>query len=411
MFSTNDFFDKGKLSIVMDASAGSSGKGKVGSFIAEHADNFQFCANTFAPQAGHWVRLDDGTSYFYQSLNSCAYLHEKFERMYIGPGAIIEKPAFFREIEENGIPRSKIKISPITQVLQDIDGNFERGLCCLDGKPIDYEGIAIKSGTTAHGVGACRARKVLRRSNVLLARDDEDLKEFIADVPAEIMDRLEAGEAGLMEIAQGFQLSMGLSDFYPYTTSRNVTVAAGLDDLMIPPVYAGQVLLNCRTYPIRINSKKYVAEDGRHLTWDEIQSGKWEYRIEESYSGPWYDDQVEIDWDKVTRMGGSPEQIMEMTSVTKMPRRVFTWSKKNLHDAILHNRTGSRVGICINFANYIDYELTGRRGDLIQLTDKFKGWMRHNVFPVMDEMNTLFAGQFRVSYIGTGAKTDDMIQI
>jgi len=62
---TDFCFSPGKLTTVLDASAGSSGKGKIGSFVAEHSDNFQFCCNTFMPQAGHWVKLDDGSTYFY----------------------------------------------------------------------------------------------------------------------------------------------------------------------------------------------------------------------------------------------------------------------------------------------------------------------------------------------------------
>ena len=86
MPSCNYLFSPGKLTTIMDGGAGSSGKGKIGSYIAENADNWQFCCNTFMPQAGHWVVLDDGRTFFYQTLNPCAYDHERFERMYIGPG-------------------------------------------------------------------------------------------------------------------------------------------------------------------------------------------------------------------------------------------------------------------------------------------------------------------------------------
>ena len=47
--------------------------------------------------------------------------------MYLAPGSIIELPAFFREMEENNVPHHKIGISPITAILQDIDGAFEKG--------------------------------------------------------------------------------------------------------------------------------------------------------------------------------------------------------------------------------------------------------------------------------------------
>jgi adenylosuccinate synthase len=409
MFNTNEFFEPGKLSVILDAQAGSSGKGVIGSFVTEHADNWQFACNTFSPQAGHWVKLDDGSCYFYQTFNSCAY-QDKYEMMYIGPGGMIELPAFFNEIEANNIPREKIGISPIVAVLQDKDGAFERGEVDLDGNSIENGEGTMKKGSTCHGAGACRARKILRRPDVLLARDVPELAEFICDVPREIMDRLDRGQSGLLEIAQGYQLSYGLSEMYPYCTSRNCTVAAGLDDMMIPPYYAGNVLLNLRTYPIRINNKKFIAEDGSHLVWEDIQAGK-PHVVKEYNSGPGYDDQVEITWEELTEIAGSPTPIMECTSVTKLPRRVFTFSKSNLVRAIRQNKTNAKTYLSINFANYIDYEVFGSRGTYETpsedgpplLTDKVITWMDENIGQICEESGAI------LRYVGTGPLTDDTV--
>src|SRR3954469_25056808 len=90
VFNTDFVFTSGKLTIALDGGAGSSGKGKLGSFLCEHAGNWQFACNTFMPQAGHWVRLSDGRKNFYKSLNSCAYLTDRYEKLYIAPGATIE---------------------------------------------------------------------------------------------------------------------------------------------------------------------------------------------------------------------------------------------------------------------------------------------------------------------------------
>ena len=401
MFNTNPLFTPGKLTTIMDGGAGSSGKGKLGAFIAEHADNWTFACNTFMPQAGHWVRDDDGGEYFYQTFNSCAY-QDKYERLLIGPGSIIELPALLREIEESNIDPKKIGISPTVAVLQDIDASFERGEVDLDGKPLEDLGDGtMKSGSTCHGVGAARARRILRRPNTLLARDIPELKEFICDVPGEIMNRLDKGESGMLEVAQGFQLSYCLPMFYPYCTSRNCTVSAGLDDLMIPPKYAGNVVLNFRTFPIRIANDKYVGEDGHHLTWDEIQAGV-PHTVYKGSSGPGYDDQEEITWDEVTKQSRSDTPIVELTSVTKMPRRVFTFSKKNLLEAIKYNDTGYKVHISINFANYVDSEISEMRGDIHSMPGHFRKWLVDNVMSEIPD-------NVEMSFLGTGAKTDDML--
>jgi adenylosuccinate synthase len=399
---TDFMFKSGKLTTILDASAGSSGKGKIGSYIAENANNWNFCCNTFMPQAGHWVKLDNGKTYFYQTLNSCAYLHDKYEKMYIGPGCTIELPALFREIEENGVPPHKLGISPMAAILQDIDSAFERGEVDLDGNKLEKQHSGtMKSGSTCHGVGACKARKILRRPSILLARDIPELKEFLCDVPVEVMNRLDSGQAGLMEIAQGFQLSYLLSEFYPFVTSRNCTVSAGLDDMMLPPKYAGDVILNLRTYPIRISNKKFIGEDGHHLVWDEIQDGV-PHKVEIFNSGHGYDDQEEIEWDQITKESGSPDPIMEMTSVTKLPRRVFTFSKKNLEQAIRYNDTGSKIYISLNFVNYVDYEMTGSRD---KITDKCMDWINKNIQPVCQETGA------ELKFLGTGALTADTVMM
>jgi len=414
MFDTSDIFSPGQLSICLDASAGSSGKGKMASFIADHADNWQFCCNTFSAQAGHWVKLDDGRCLFYQTLNSCAY-SDKYEKMFIGPGASIELPAFFREMEENNVDPRRVGIHPLASIIQDMDGAFERGEVDFDGVPRAQHDGTMKAGSTCHGVGAARARRVLRRPDLKLVRDVPELQEFVCDTSEEIMQRLDKGQSGLFEIAQGFQLSLMLKDMYPYCTSRNVTVAAGFDDMMLPVRYAGNVILNCRTYPIRINSNKYLDPDtGKHLTWGEVEEYKAkgrDVRVYEGDSGPGYDDQIEISWDELTAQGESPEPIIEMTSVTKLPRRVFTFSRKNLQQAIRYNHTGKKMFISINFANYVDHAMSGSRGEAHPLwqtgalTPKFTKWFKENLQPVIHSTKAI------VKFIGTGPLTDDMITL
>lgn len=406
----NQYFDRGRLTTIYDVGFGSSGKGKLGSYIMENADLPTFALNTFAPQAGHWVKLDNGDSYFYQTLNSCAYLHDKLDKLYIGPGAMIELPALLREIKENGVPASKLGISPIVPILDPvIDGGFEQGLLGFDGQPLrDEEGNIIvdvglgtaKFGSTGHGVGSCNARRVLRRPSLRLARDVPELMKYLCDVPREVSERLDAGESGLLELAQGFGLSMMHADFYPATTSRNTTVAQGLSDSMLAPKYAGQVIGNLRTFPIRISSNKYVAlDDGRHLTWAEVEGGV-PHRVFEGTSGHWYPDQTELSWEQLTIDSGSPQPLMEMTSVTKLPRRVATFSQLNVADAIRHNDTGHAHHLSVNFANYVDHAMTDVRS-AEAITDKFVEWSYDNL------------GEYvgRVRFIGTGANTESTIHV
>src|SRR5262245_50953113 len=80
MLNTDFVFSPGKLTVALDGGAGSSGKGKLGSFLCEHAGNWQFACNTFMPQAAHTVKLDDDTELLYQTFNSCARMTDRYEK-------------------------------------------------------------------------------------------------------------------------------------------------------------------------------------------------------------------------------------------------------------------------------------------------------------------------------------------
>lgn len=413
MFDTRFMFQPGKLAFVMDGGAGSSGKGKLASFIGEHADNWQFCCNAFMSNAAHWVVLDDGRKYLYQSLNSTAYL-KSYQKMYICGGAVIEIEPLLREIKENDVDPARLGIHPLVAVVQQKDIDYEAGKANFDGVPYPemQQSDCMKLGSTLHGVGSARARRILRRSDVKLARDIPELQPYICWTNYEIVDRLMQGQAGLMEIAQGYQLSY-LSPFYPKTTSRNCSVSAGLDDCCIPPAFSGHVAINFRTFPIRVNSNKYVHRNtGKLLNAVEMEemrkNGEADLiKILKGDSGGCYPDQREITWNEVTEASGikniRPDaEIREITSLTKLERRVYTFSNVNLQEAIKYNQTGGRVFISVNFMNYVDAALEGARGGRDRITPKVAEWLTAN-------MNVDDRLPATLKFIGTGPKTDDMI--
>lgn len=643
---TNSFFIDGKLSVLLDGGAGSSGKGKMAAYLVKNSHKVNFVCNTFFPQASHsTVEVEDGKEVerIYKQLNSCAHFHDKFDKMYIGQGSVIDVKALLKEIEMTGLPTSKLGISPVATILQDIDTGFEEGKLDFDGnETAEMHSGTIKYGSTCSGVGAAKARRVLRRPNVMLARDVEELKPYLCNVSEEIMKRLSDGHSGLLEIAQGFQLSYGLSQFYPYTTSRNCTVASGFDDMMLPVHYLGNVCINFRTYPIRIHSYKYITipeeaenwiagdkievpagsperpeiaakiaeeqkklmkgaefevgdmkykfilpddfpairpsfnmgiddsvtnvlmdwvrkineqkmhsvwtelpgvgifknlkvvrnedEDGkaisinltydkfeeileneegedqilfsvyhkkvgnqndlevgelyiigttgktmkvtyfglhrvtgnfifgtkgfadkenlltayknidakvisvsnkehwslsedidllddikesissmageekfvpRFLGWDEVQEGKIPYEKIESYSGDFYPDQDELNWEELTRLAGAPETIMECTTLTKLPRRVATFSQTNLSEAIQYNQSPNEIWIALNFVNYLDWNMN-RVTD--NVSEKVREFCAANISPVIRQHDNV-----SLKLLGTSKFTDDTI--
>lgn len=405
---TDKFFIPGKISLIIDASAGSSGKGKIGSFITQQEKgNYQFVCNAFSSQASHWVYDRDCQPFIYKQFNSCAHRHEEFEKMYIGQGAILSLKPFFEELEMTGIPHEKVGIHPLTVICQEIDRLYEEGKVGFDGVPYDQpQDGTIKTGSTCSGVGASRARKVLRDKNILLAKDVPELAKFICDVSEEIIDRCNRGQSGLLEICQGFQLSSGYK-FYPNVTSRNITVAAAFDDMFLPVSLLGNVVINLRTYPIRIASKKYICtRSGRHLTWEEVQSGHYEFEEKESYSGDGYTDQTELDWDTLQKENNLviPQDVI-LTSLTKLPRRVFTFSKENLRDSIVYNQTPNKIFLSLNFVNWIDGEMEGKT-ETTDISDKVYDWIDKFIKPITQKHQNV-----TLKWLGTGRYTEDTITL
>lgn len=390
-------FTPTKVTFVLDGSFGSSGKAKLSSFLTRHyslaAPLILITSNS--ANASHTV-CHGGRKIVFKALPSGAFFHDKVAAVFIAPGASFRIADLFSEIEQSGIPRSKVWISHMASVITDEDSDFEAGRADFNGQATScrHDGT-IKFGSTCSGSGAALARKVLRRGS--LAGDYPELAEFLINVPMAILEHLDAGACALYEIGQGFPLSLNYR-FYPHTTSRNVTVSAALNDAMLPPLVAGNVILNFRTWPIRINSRKYIGADGTHLTWEQVKAGV-PHTVIDSPSGGWYEDQHEITWEQVEAESGEriPEEVKN-TTLTKLPRRIATFSKRNVAEAFAFNRTNGKTFICINFMNHVDTQVRPEYG--VGLTEKARDWIVHNL------------GEFAslVALVGTSGDTDAYLQ-
>lgn len=395
------FFQKGRVSVIMDGGAGSSGKGLMASYMGETNDDWTFSCHSFMSNAAHTVVCDKGT-FNYQCLSSTAYLTDKYEKTFICGGAVIELEPLLREIKENNLPVNKLGIHPLVAVVTQKDIDYERGVATFEGEPKPFAvNETLTLGSTLHGVGAARARRILRRKDALLARDVPELAPYICDTRDEIVSRLEKGEKGLMEIAQGYMLGYLEDKFYPKCTSRNCTVSAALDDCGIPPKFLGNVLINFRSYPIRVNSDKWLDINNKVLKYDDAQkmiaNGEFVNHIKGD-SGGWYPDQNEITWDEITSLSGSETKIYEKTTLTQNPRRAATFSKLNVIDAVRYNAPpeGSKIYLSINFVNYVDPLTKGK------MTPKVREWLDNNIPK---------EHQDKLLLIGTDAHTNQVVKI
>jgi adenylosuccinate synthase len=81
----------------------------------------------------------------------------------------------------------------------------------------------------------------------------------------------------------------------------------------------------------------------------------------------------EITWEKVTAESGSPEPLMELTSVTRRPRRIASFDPEVVVQAIRANRP---TCIALNHLDYIDFrcrtdrQMTSRAAGFLEATEK-----------------------------------------
>lgn len=295
---------------IVDLQYGSTGKGALAGYLAKNqAPDGVVCA--FGPNAGHTFIDADGTKFVHVMMPMGA-LSRAIKRVFIGPGAVVHPELL--QIEHESLKAKgydyELLIHENAAVVLERHREAEAGLGRI--------------GSTQKGTGAALAEKITRSWNgapgtntAAVALMGTPLEGHIVSVP-EYNDLMDKTELLQIEGAQGFSLSVH-HGFYPYITSRDCTIAQLLSDCAVPMRRMKlQVYGTARTFPIRVNNKT-------------------------GSSGPCYHDQEEVSWEK---MGVEPE----LTTVTRLPRRIFTFSMEQIQQACRMNGVDRMF---LNFCNYM----------------------------------------------------------
>lgn len=308
-----------ELHIITDLQYGSTGKGLLAGWLAEKHQP-DTLVSAWSPNAGHTYIDTDGRKFVNTALPN-GIVSKNLKRILLGPGSVINAGALMMEMEQYADLLSGVDIM--------IHGNA--AVVTQEHRDEEAKGM-FKIGSTMKGVGAAVIDKIRRDpSKNVIARDalvSTPLEAFV--VSAAIYDKaIDDSEVVILEGAQGFSLSIN-QGFYPFTTSRDCTTHQLLSDCAIPnyQIRSSTVYGCARTYPIRVANRFDV--DGKQI----------------GTSGPCYEDQEEIEW---SRLGMEPE----LTTVTKLPRRIFTFSEQQIKDAVRMNGVDE---LFLNFINYIDQD-------------------------------------------------------
>lgn len=389
---------KGNVTVVLDAQAGSCGKGKFIGYLSRK-DDIDMAMCNFMSNAGHtWVSNYD-TKVMTQQLPTS--IINPLADILIGPESAITPRILFEEMikYKNMIGDRKVIINPNAVVIADKHRREEQKV--------------LRSGSTFKGCGSARADKVMRQAMLFrefwnklnqengadFGDDDGDYGDLnycitcgdlkyvknhlqVMDTMELINNAIDRGEHILIEGSQGCDLDINYGLPYPNTTSRQCHAGQLIADCGISPRLVDDIIMIMRPYPIRISNTTNLKDDkGQTLI---TSSG--------DYSGA-----EEITWDEVKRRCGAPDDIEfgEQTTVTKKTRRVFEMNWDRLKYVTKLNRP---TQIALNFVQYLDWSALGCT-DYDELPQKVTDFIEkvENVTGVP------------VTLIGTGPKDNEII--
>jgi adenylosuccinate synthase len=287
---------------IMDLQYGSTGKGQIAGTIA-HRWEPDTVATAWGPNAGHTFRNGDQT--WVNRMLATSILAPSVRTVLIGPGTVLD------------VNRLAEEIKAAAPLLKGKHLIIHPQAAYLRAEHAQREAVLARIGSTMKGTAEAAMDKMRR---------DPDAGSVIGQMRIATYDRLvdavssaemsiavssthydqavDRSTKMIVEGAQGFSLGIH-TDFYPYTTSRDVSVAQMFADCRIPLPHSSnlKVVGVCRTYPIRVANRP------------------------QGTSGGCYPDQEEISWDLLGK-------LPELTTVTRLPRRVFTFSYQQVKEAV-----------------------------------------------------------------------------
>jgi adenylosuccinate synthase len=357
----------GKLNIVFGGQAGSEAKGKQAAYLADKFRITNFACN-LSPNAGHTVVKDGEKIVTHHIPVGIVGSPDREETLVVlGPASVINVDLFLEEVKmlvEKGV------VKKASQIVVD-----ERASIITKEHVKEEVETMVKIGSTAQGVGLARMDRIMRRG--MRIKDVKDLLHHIGvrtakETSVSVIRIMEEGGTFLYEMGQGFDLCLDHGVDPVYCTSRNCTPMQALADMGVPVKWMGDTYAVIRPYPIRVNNRTGT-------------------------SGPY--PSPEIAWEEVRKRCGAPEELTEITTTTRLPRRVFEWSDSQIETMI---KICDPTYICLQFVNYIEWEM-------YEKTHQFEGESIHiNVWKRITNINDM--GKM-VAYLGTGPEHAHMIDM
>ena len=242
--------------VVVGGFFGDEGKGKIISYLALHDKPSIVVRGGAGPNAGHTIKDDDKT-YKVRMLPS-GFLN-KDAKVMVGPGVVVNPDVLLKEVNDFGVEGRAFL-------------DFNCGIIEKSHRDADSQGrLKEKIGSTGSGTGPANADSAMR--TLKLAKEIEQLKAYLIDVPLEVNSALDRNENVLIEGTQGTHLSLWHGT-YPFVTTKDVTASGICADVGIGPKKVDDVIVVFKAYLTRVGTGpmpgELSEEETSQLGWEEF---------------------------------------------------------------------------------------------------------------------------------------------
>ena len=242
--------------VVIGGFFGDEGKGKIISYLALHDKPSIVVRGGAGPNAGHTIK--DGEKTYKVRMLPSGFLN-KDAKVMVGPGVVVNPDVLLKEVNDFGVEGRAFL-------------DFNCGIIEKSHRDADSQGrLKEKIGSTGSGTGPANAERAMR--TLKLAKEIEQLKPYLIDVPLEVNSALDRNENVLIEGTQGTHLSLWHGT-YPFVTTKDVTASGICADVGIGPKKVDDVIVVFKAYLTRVGTGpmpgELSEEETSQLGWEEF---------------------------------------------------------------------------------------------------------------------------------------------
>ena len=242
--------------VVVGGFFGDEGKGKIISYLALHDKPSIIVRGGAGPNAGHTIK--DGDKTYKVRMLPSGFLN-KDAKVMVGPGVVVNPDVLLKEVNDFGVEGRAFL-------------DFNCGIIEKSHRDADSQGrLKEKIGSTGSGTGPANAERAMR--TLKLAKEIEQLKPYLIDVPLEVNSALDRNENVLIEGTQGTHLSLWHGT-YPFVTTKDVTASGICADVGVGPKKVDDVIVVFKAYLTRVGTGpmpgELSEEETSQLGWEEF---------------------------------------------------------------------------------------------------------------------------------------------